>query len=73
MTKFYDRASDVVRRIYEKRIDAPAVLDAPVDFPNSRKFAAELGEDPGRGGRGQARIDAALPRHHAGAGRHLGQ
>ncbi|KAB2861447.1 MAG: aspartyl/asparaginyl beta-hydroxylase domain-containing protein, partial [Bauldia sp.] len=27
MTRFYDRASDVVRRIYEKRIDAPAVLD----------------------------------------------
>ncbi len=41
MTKFYDRASDVVRRIYEKRIDAPAVLDAPIDFPNSRKFVAK--------------------------------
>ena len=41
MTKFYDRASDVVRRIYEKRIDAPAVLEAQEDFPNSRKFAAE--------------------------------
>ena len=40
MTRFYDRASDVVRRIYEKRIDAPAVLDAPRDFPNSAKFVA---------------------------------
>ena len=40
MTKFYDRASDVVRRIYEKRIDAPAVLDAETDFPNATKFAA---------------------------------
>ncbi|MEP0322820.1 aspartyl/asparaginyl beta-hydroxylase domain-containing protein [Bauldia litoralis] len=41
MTKFYDRASDVVRRIYEKRIDAPAVLDADIDFPNAAKFAAQ--------------------------------
>ena len=40
MTKFYERASDVVRRIYEKRIDAPAVLDAARDFPNSKKFVA---------------------------------
>ena len=41
MTKFYDRASNMVRRIYERRIDAPAVLDARADFPNSAKFAAE--------------------------------
>ncbi|HZP21237.1 MAG TPA: aspartyl/asparaginyl beta-hydroxylase domain-containing protein [Bauldia sp.] len=41
MTTFYDRASNVVRKIYEKRIDAPAVLDAKRDFPNSEKFAAE--------------------------------
>jgi aspartate beta-hydroxylase len=40
MTKFYDQASSVVRRIYEKRIDAPAVLDAKRDFPNAAKFAA---------------------------------
>jgi aspartate beta-hydroxylase len=40
MTTFYDRASSVVRKIYEKRIDAPAVLDAKRDFPNSVKFAA---------------------------------
>src|SRR5215211_8547004 len=41
MTKFYDRASDLVRRLYEKRILAPAVLDATADFPNSQKFVAE--------------------------------
>src|ERR1700690_952918 len=40
MTTFYDRASNVVRKIYEKRIDAPAVLDTQRDFPNSVKFAA---------------------------------
>jgi aspartate beta-hydroxylase len=40
MTKFYDRASDVVRRIYERRIDAPAVLDAEIDFPHAAKFTA---------------------------------
>ncbi len=40
MTTFYDRASSVVRKIYEKRIDAPAVLDTERDFPNSTKFAA---------------------------------
>lgn len=40
MTTFYDRASDVVRRIYERRIDTPPVLDAARDFPNSRRFVA---------------------------------
>ena len=40
MTRFYERASDLVRRIYEKRIDAPAILDAEADFPNSAKFVA---------------------------------
>jgi aspartate beta-hydroxylase len=40
MTKFYDRASSVVRRIYERRIDAPAVLEADIDFPNAAKFVA---------------------------------
>jgi len=39
MTTFYDRASSVVRKIYEKRIDAPAVLDTKRDFPNSARFA----------------------------------
>ena len=27
MTTFYDRASNVVRKIYERRIDAPAVMN----------------------------------------------
>jgi aspartate beta-hydroxylase len=40
MSRFYDRASDLVRRIYEKRIDAPAILDADLDFPNSVRFVA---------------------------------
>jgi aspartate beta-hydroxylase len=40
MSRFYDSASNLVRRIYEKRIDAPAILDAASDFPNSAKFTA---------------------------------
>ncbi|MBI2719860.1 MAG: aspartyl/asparaginyl beta-hydroxylase domain-containing protein [Rhizobiales bacterium] len=38
MTKLYDRVSAVIRTIYERRINAPAVLDAPHDFPNSQRF-----------------------------------
>ncbi|WP_027052372.1 aspartyl/asparaginyl beta-hydroxylase domain-containing protein [Mesorhizobium erdmanii] len=38
MSHIYDLASGVVRRIYEKRIEAPAILDAATDFPNAVKF-----------------------------------
>jgi aspartate beta-hydroxylase len=40
MSYIYDLASNLVRRIYEKRIDAPAILDATTEFPNSTKFIA---------------------------------
>ncbi|AZO01947.1 MULTISPECIES: aspartyl/asparaginyl beta-hydroxylase domain-containing protein [unclassified Mesorhizobium] len=40
MTGAYDLGTDLVRRIYEKRIDAPAILDAGTHFPNAAKFAA---------------------------------
>jgi aspartate beta-hydroxylase len=40
MTRFYEHASNVVRKIYEKRIDAPAILDLERDFPNSARFGA---------------------------------
>ncbi|TIR62860.1 MAG: aspartyl/asparaginyl beta-hydroxylase domain-containing protein, partial [Mesorhizobium sp.] len=40
MSNVYDLGSDLVRRIYEKRIDAPAILDASTHFPNATKFAA---------------------------------
>ena len=40
MSRFYDRASNLVRRIYERRIDAPAILDADADFPNAARFVA---------------------------------
>ncbi|MGT2465886.1 aspartyl/asparaginyl beta-hydroxylase domain-containing protein [Mesorhizobium sp.] len=36
----YDLGTNLVRRIYEKRIDAPAILDAGTHFPNAAKFAA---------------------------------
>lgn len=40
MSHMYDLASKMVRRIYEKRISAPPILDATTEFPNSAKFIA---------------------------------
>ncbi|WP_315919697.1 aspartyl/asparaginyl beta-hydroxylase domain-containing protein [Mesorhizobium sp. SP-1A] len=40
MSRFYDGASGLVRRIYDKRIDTPSILDAEADFPNSAMFIA---------------------------------
>ena len=40
MSGAYDLGTNLVRRIYEKRIDAPAILDAGTHFPNAAKFAA---------------------------------
>ncbi len=40
MTVLYERASDIVRRIYERRIDTPAILNTGTDFPNAGKFVA---------------------------------
>ena len=34
----YDRAADVVRAIYDARIDTPAILDPAQYFPNARRF-----------------------------------
>jgi aspartate beta-hydroxylase len=34
----YDHAADVVRAIYDHRIDTPAILDAERYFPNARRF-----------------------------------
>ena len=40
MSGAYDLGTNLVRRIYERRIDAPAILDAGTHFPNAAKFAA---------------------------------
>lgn len=40
MQNAYDLGTNLVRRIYEKRIDAPAILDTGTHFPNAAKFAA---------------------------------
>jgi aspartate beta-hydroxylase len=40
MQNAYDLGTNLVRRIYEKRIDAPAILDAGTHFPNAAKFTA---------------------------------
>lgn len=61
MTRFYDHASGAVRKIYERRIDAPAVLDAERNFPNARRFA-ERWQDI-RDEAKAARLDS-MPRFH---------
>jgi aspartate beta-hydroxylase len=38
MSHIYDLGTDLVRRIYEKRIDTPPILDAGTHFPNAAKF-----------------------------------
>jgi aspartate beta-hydroxylase len=39
MSAFYDRAADTVRWVYDRRISAPAILDAAVYFPEAGEFA----------------------------------
>ena len=38
--QLYDRAAVVVRAIYDRRIDTPAILDAERYFPNAQRFTA---------------------------------
>jgi len=40
----YDQAADVVRAIYDRRIDTPAILDAAHFFPNARRFTDNWSE-----------------------------
>ncbi len=37
---FYDQACDVIRSIYDRRIDAPAILDPRIYFPDAGRFSA---------------------------------
>ncbi|MGH6873023.1 MAG: aspartyl/asparaginyl beta-hydroxylase domain-containing protein [Rhizomicrobium sp.] len=39
MTALYSHAGDALRWIYDRRIDAPPVLDMARDFPNGARFA----------------------------------
>jgi len=39
MAAFYDLSADLIRGIYDRRIDAPAILDLNTFFPDGRKFA----------------------------------
>jgi aspartate beta-hydroxylase len=41
MSRFYDLLKDAVGRVYDARIDAPAVLDIEVAFPAAQAFAAQ--------------------------------
>jgi aspartate beta-hydroxylase len=38
LTQFYEKASAVVRRVFDWRIQTPAILDMAQDFPNSSRF-----------------------------------
>lgn len=40
MSSAYDLGTGLVRRLYEKRIDTPAILDSATHFPNAVKFTA---------------------------------
>ena len=40
MAAFYNLSADVIRGIYDRRIDAPAILELDTLFPDGRKFAA---------------------------------
>lgn len=44
MGHLYDHAAELVRRIYDSRIDAPAVLDCPSMFPQGLGIAAACPE-----------------------------
>ncbi|HEX3675229.1 MAG TPA: aspartyl/asparaginyl beta-hydroxylase domain-containing protein [Rhizomicrobium sp.] len=40
MLAIYQHVSDAVRWIYDRRIDAPPILDRDIDFPNGARFVA---------------------------------
>ncbi len=39
MIRLYDRACDVVRAVYQRRIESPPTPDSQFYFPNARKFS----------------------------------
>ncbi len=40
MSRIYDFGANLIRLIYEKRIDAPEILDTDREFPNAIKFTS---------------------------------
>ena len=38
MSLLYDYSADLVRRVYDRRIDGPPVLDAAAHFPDAARF-----------------------------------
>ena len=74
MNLFYDQTASLIRRIYDRRLTGPPVLELEPHFPAGERFAeawrtirdeAMAVAALGRG--------AALPRDHAGADRDLRQ
>ena len=59
----YDRAADVVRAIYDRRIATPATLDAEHYFPNAKRFT-ERWTDIRREALGVAATLPKVPRFH---------
>ena len=65
MTDLYDRAGNALRWIYDRRIDAPPILDAARLFPNGSRFtAAWQALRDGRAARDVLRTLAAIGLHH---------
>src|SRR5258708_20535476 len=76
MSSLYDRAADVTRYVYDRRIVGPPVLDLEMNFPGAAKFvgawrgipdeALHVAADPRRGPPVPEIMPepAAVPRHH---------
>jgi aspartate beta-hydroxylase len=60
---FYDQACDVVRSIYDRRIDTPAILDPRTYFPGADRFTARW-EDIRRDALTISGNLAKIPRFH---------
>jgi aspartate beta-hydroxylase len=63
MTDWYSRAADGLRWVYDRRIEAPSILDPDIDFPGGRDFVSrwqELREEALE----ISRIPDRIPRFH---------
>src|SRR5260221_8142093 len=76
MSSLYDRAADVTRYVYDRRIVGPPVLDLEMNFPGAAKFGGAWRGIPDEalhaaaGLRRVARFHVVIPAQAAAAGHH---
>ncbi len=63
MTTWYSRVGDGLRWIYDRRIDAPSILNAEIDFPASAAFVSRW-QDLRDEALKAARMTDCIPRFH---------